>query len=189
MQLAGISVASFVGFGVQELLFKIVPDMCSPTQKAGLVCPNTRVFFNAGMLWLVFDVGLPPRSRADTHTLLRPLVNRGLIGPQRFYGVGAQYHYALYALLIGAIIPIPFWWWSRKRPTSILRYFSAPVLINGSLNIPPASGINYASFLVVGFIFRELVRMALGIATDHVSLEEYVLRNRAFAWWSKVRSD
>lgn len=45
--------ASFVAFGVKELLFDIVPDMCSPTQKAGLVCPNLHVFFSSGILWSV----------------------------------------------------------------------------------------------------------------------------------------
>jgi hypothetical protein len=80
---------------------------------------------------------------------------RGLIGPKRQFGTGETYHPQLYALLFGALIPIPFWLWQRKFPQSRLKYVNMPVLLNGPTWIPPATGINYSSWFVVGFIFRE----------------------------------
>lgn len=96
------------------------------------------------------------------------LCYRGLVGPQRLFSQGAQYSTMVYAALIGAILPIPLWLWVRRNPRSILRNLNLPVLINGPLGIPPANGVNYASWLVVGFVFQ------------------FYLRRRKFAWWSKV---
>jgi len=93
---------------------------------------------------------------------------RGLIGPVRLFAPGALYHNQVYAALIGAVIPVPLYLWVRNYPRSMLRNVNLPVVLNGSLNIPPASGINYASWLVVSFIFQ------------------FVIRRRHFAWWSKV---
>lgn len=36
-----------------------------------------------------------------------------------------------------------------------MRYINVPVLLNGASYIPPATGINYSSWFIVGFIFRE----------------------------------
>jgi hypothetical protein len=92
---------------------------------------------------------------------------RGLIGPTRQFGKGGLYHPQLYALIVGAFLPLPFWLWQRRYPGSWIRFVSTPILMNGVAAIPPATGINYSSFLVVGFIFQ------------------YVIRKRNFAWWSK----
>jgi hypothetical protein len=92
----------------------------------------------------------------------------GLIGPERLFSKGYLYHPQLYALIIGAIIPIPLWLWVRKWPRSIFRNVNVPVIINGGFSIPPATGINYSSFFIVGFIFQ------------------FWVRRRHFAWWSKV---
>lgn len=43
-------------------------------------------------------------------------------------------------------------------------------MFNGALSIPPASGVNYASWLSTGFVFQ------------------FWLRRKRFAWWSKVRA-
>lgn len=42
-------------------------------------------------------------------------------------------------------------------------------MFNGALSIPPASGVNYASWFTTGFVFQ------------------FWLRRKRFAWWSKVR--
>ena len=49
-----------------------------------------------------------------------------------------------------------------------MRNINLPVALFGVLWIPPATGVNYASFLVVGAIFQ------------------FYLRRMRFAWWSKV---
>ncbi len=82
-------------------------------------------------------------------------VYRGVIGPSRIFGQGAMYYYAVYAAVAGVFLPIPFWLLGKKYPKSIFPLVNMAVILNGSLNIPPATGINYASWLTVGFIFRE----------------------------------
>ena len=46
-----------------------------------------------------------------------------------------------------------------------MRWVSTPVILNGVSSIPPATGINYSSWFLVGFVF--------------------LIRKRNFAWWSK----
>ena len=43
-----------------------------------------------------------------------------------------------------------------QNPRSWVRNINFIVLLNGPTSIPAATGINYASFVLVGFIFREL---------------------------------
>lgn len=71
---------------------------------------------------------------------LRPPSYRGLIGPARQFGTGSIYHPHLYAIAIGAVLPIPFWLWQRRYPGSWIRYMSTPVILNGVSAIPPATG-------------------------------------------------
>lgn len=92
---------------------------------------------------------------------------RGLIGPSRQFGKGSIYHPQLYAIIVGAFLPIPFWLWQRRYPNSWIKWVSTPVILNGVANIPPATGINYSSWFAVGFIFQ------------------YWIRKKNFAWWSK----
>ena len=64
-------------------------------------------------------------------------------------------------------MPIPFWYWHRKYPNGWNKYISMPVLLNSVTFIPPATGINFSSPFLVGFIFQ------------------YLIRRKNFAWWSK----
>lgn len=70
-------------------------------------------------------------------------------------------------MVIGVFLPIPFWFWQRRYPTSWITYVSTPVILNGVSSIPPATGINYSSWFAVGFLFQ------------------YLIRKKNFAWWSK----
>lgn len=90
----------------------------------------------------------PPRSCVVVS------VNRGLVGPTRQFGPSGIYNYFMYAMLLGALAPIPFWLWQRRFPDTRLKFINLPVLLNGPTLAPPASGINYTSWIIVGFIFR-----------------------------------
>ncbi|KAJ1307232.1 hypothetical protein OPQ81_001346 [Rhizoctonia solani] len=142
VQMVATFMSAFVQVGVKQWMFHNVKNICTDDQPQKLVCPHNRVYFTASAVW-------------------------GLIGPTRTFGKGAIYNPQLYALVFGALIPIPFWLWQRKFPQSRLRYVNIPVLLNGPMWIPPATGINYSSWFVVGFIFQ------------------YVVRRRNFRWWSK----
>jgi hypothetical protein len=92
---------------------------------------------------------------------------RGLIGPSRQFGPGSIYHAQLYALIGGALLPLPFWFMQRWRPDSWAKFVSTPIVLLGVEYIPPATGINYSSWFAVGFVFQ------------------FIVRKRNFAWWSK----
>ena len=66
-------------------------------------------------------------------------------------------------MLVGAIAPIPFWLWQRRFPNTRLKFINLPVMLNGPTLAPPANGINYASWFIVGFIFRTLFYFILFI--------------------------
>ncbi|KAH7104202.1 OPT-domain-containing protein [Auriculariales sp. MPI-PUGE-AT-0066] len=135
-------VAGFVQVAVKTWMFENVADICSPTQPDNFTCPHNQVFLSASIIW-------------------------GVVGPARQFGKGTMYNPELFALLFGAILPVPFWLWQRKFPKSWVKLVSVPVILNGVNWIPPATGINYSSWFVVGTVFQ------------------YFFRRRHFAWWSK----
>ncbi|KAG8832747.1 hypothetical protein FRC17_000757 [Serendipita sp. 399] len=128
VQLIASCLSIFTQVAVKEWLFSVVPDMCSPTQKDKLTCPRHRVYFNASAIW-------------------------GLVGPSRMFGPGAQYNVFMWAFFAGALAPFPLWYYQRRYPNTRLKYVNLPVLLNGPQSAPPATGINYVSFFIVGFIF------------------------------------
>ncbi|KAG7091222.1 hypothetical protein E1B28_010273 [Marasmius oreades] len=142
VQLVSTILAAFVQVGIKTWIFNNVPDICHPDQKSSLTCPHNQVFFTASAVW-------------------------GLIGPTRQFGTGSPYHPHLYAIVIGAFLPVPFYFWQRRYPNSWVKYISTPVILNGVSAIPPAAGINYSSWFAIGFVFQ------------------YLVRKRSFAWWAK----
>lgn len=139
-------VGALVGVATQILvkgrLFSDVHDICEPNQPNFLSCPNTSMLYTASMVW-------------------------GLIGPARQFGRGSIYASLPYAAAIGAILPVLFWLWLKRHPTSWVRYVHIPVLLSGLMWIPSAGGINLSSWFLVGVIFQ------------------YWLRKTRFRWWAK----
>ncbi|TFY51053.1 hypothetical protein EVG20_g11190 [Dentipellis fragilis] len=142
VQLVATVLAAFLQVGVKMWIFSNVKDICDPDQKDQLVCPHNQVYFTASAIW-------------------------GLIGPSRQFGKGSIYRPELYAIAIGAVLPIPFWLYQRKYPQSWAKAISTPIFLNGVSYIPPATGINYSAWFAVGFVFQ------------------FLIRKRNFAWWSK----
>ncbi|KAF9228480.1 OPT superfamily oligopeptide transporter [Gyrodon lividus] len=142
VQAVGTLLASFVQLGVKQWMFDNVKDICSPDQPSYLTCPHNQVYFTASAVW-------------------------GLIGPTRQFGKGSLYQPELYAIIVGALLPLPFWLWQRRYPNSWVKFVSTPVVLNGVSYIPPAGGINYSAWFATGFVFQ------------------YLVRKRNFAWWSK----
>lgn len=130
-------IAAFVGSVVvtlvQDWMFANIVDICQPGQPQFFTCPSTTVFATASLIW-------------------------GGIGPQRIFSPGAMYNPILWFFFIGAVLPIPFYYLSRRFPLSYWRYVNIPVIFAGIGSMPPATGINYSSWLIVGFFFNWFMR-------------------------------
>lgn len=132
-QVVASTLAVFVCVGVQEWQFAHIEDFCMPTQKDGFVCNDISTFATAAIIW-------------------------GGIGPKRLFSPGGMYNWVLYFFLIGAILPIPFYILARRYPTRFYRYVNIPVCFAGLAQLPPATGINYSSWAMVGCLFQWFIR-------------------------------
>lgn len=136
VQMLATIVVAVTQVGVTRALEALVPDMCSPGQHALLTCPISSVVAEASIIW-------------------------GVIGPRRLFGAESTYQPLLYFLIVGAVLPIPFYFAAKRWPHRWYKLVNIPVLLNGANYIPPASGINYSSWFMVGFVFREWGRPIL----------------------------
>jgi hypothetical protein len=71
-------------------------------------------------------------------------------------------------LVAGVILPIPIWWLGRRYPKRFFRQIDLVVMLNGLTAIPPATGVNYASFLLAGFVFRKHVQTRLTAVANNL---------------------
>ena len=132
-QIFATVIGGTVQLGVQSWMFTNIPDMCSPTQKDGFICPSTEVFGTASIIW-------------------------GVIGPQRQFSHGQIYYGTVFFFLIGAIAPCVAYAVSLKWPNSFIKYVNFPVIFAGTGLIPPASAVNYVPWTIVAFIFNYVIR-------------------------------
>ncbi|KAH7881628.1 OPT oligopeptide transporter [Lentinula edodes] len=134
--------AATAQLGVQTWLFDHVSDICQSGQLDRFTCQNTEVFGVASII-------------------------ASAIGPNRMFSQGIRVLLALlFFFLIGALAPIISWLIDKKYPNSFFKYVN-PVIFNGTQLLPPATGINYVPWAIVGFIFQ------------------YLIRRRNFPWWTK----
>lgn len=92
--------------------FSNIDGICTKEQSSRFTCPNGRVFFNASVIW-------------------------GVIGPQRIFSGTGIYSSLQWFWLLGALLPIAFYFLARKFPKSSIRYLSAPIILGGTAYIPP----------------------------------------------------
>ena len=100
-------------------------------------------------------------------TDLRRAPSRGLIGPSRQFGKHSIYYPQVYAVIIGLFLPIPFWYYQKRWPNDWNKYLSVPIILNAITFVPPATGINYSSWILVAFVFQ------------------FWIRRRHLPWWTK----
>lgn len=136
---AWVSVAQI---GVMYWMFNNVEGLCTDDEPHRFVCPSANAFFTSSVVW-------------------------GLIGPQRLFGDKSLYSSIYWSVLIGAVLPLPFWLAARRWPKSWIKFVSVPVAVASLSYIPPGSGINYSAWFLVGFGFQ------------------YLVRRLNFRWWSK----
>ncbi|KZT65583.1 OPT oligopeptide transporter [Daedalea quercina L-15889] len=123
----------FVCVGIQIWQFANIPDFCQADQKDYFTCDDVTVFATASIIW-------------------------GGIGPQRLFSPGQLYSPMLWFFLVGALSPIPFYILARRYPHSMWRYVNMPIFFAGLGQMPPASGINYSAWVMVGAFFQWFMR-------------------------------
>lgn len=84
------------------------------------------------------------------------------------FGKGSIYSPLLYGLLIGAVLPIPFWLLMRKFPhVKWLKHIHFPIMLSATAYMPPTPPGNYPSWFLVGFLFN------------------FILIRHARSWWKR----
>ncbi|KAL2822901.1 OPT oligopeptide transporter protein-domain-containing protein [Aspergillus granulosus] len=144
VQITGILVGTLSSLGVLNWAFSNIPHICTSKAPNGFTCPYSSTHFNTSLIW-------------------------GAIGPRRYFTEN-NYSALLYFFLIGAILPIPVYILSRRAKPgkkNIWRYVHIPLFIGGLNYLPPATGMNYGSWVIVALMFG------------------WVVRRRNGAWWTK----
>ncbi|KAK3022785.1 hypothetical protein RJ639_046887 [Escallonia herrerae] len=130
--------AQVVGTLVSVLVYQLtawwlmgtIPDLCSPNLPADSLwtCPMDTVFYDASVIW-------------------------GLVGPRRIFGNLGVYTNVSWFFLGGAIGPLLVYLAHRAFPKkNWIQLIHLPVLLGATANMPPASAVNYTSWLVVAFV-------------------------------------
>ncbi|XP_031119710.1 oligopeptide transporter 4-like [Ipomoea triloba] len=143
-------------------------------------CPGHRVFFDASVIW-------------------------GLVGPKRIFGSLGNYSSLNWFFLGGILGPFFVWLLQKAFPSqSWITLINLPVLLGATSGIPPASALNYNSWIMVGTIFNFFVfryrkkwwqrynyilsaALDAGVAFMAVFLYFTVgLENKNVSWWGTI---
>ncbi|KAF8932292.1 hypothetical protein BGZ58_007128 [Dissophora ornata] len=144
VQLVSSVIGCIINLATATWLINTRPNICTP-EGYPFTCRSTRTFYSASVIW-------------------------GAIGPARVFGSKdeALYSPVQWGFLIGAILPLLFWFLSRRFPKVMwLKLVHWPVLLAATSNMPPALPYFYSNSLFVGFIFA------------------YWMRRYQYGWWSR----
>ncbi|KAK4868474.1 hypothetical protein LT330_007196 [Penicillium expansum] len=142
VQCVGMLIGTLSSLGVLNWALNHITGICTTTAVNGFSCPYSRTHFNTSLIW-------------------------GAVGPRRYFSNQIGYSALLYFFIIGAILPIPVYYMTRRYPNSLWRRIHVPLFLGGLNYLPPATGMNYGSWAAVGLTFGWLVR------------------KRLHGWWSK----
>ncbi|KAF8379767.1 hypothetical protein HHK36_029216 [Tetracentron sinense] len=130
-QVVGTVIAVFVYLGTGWWLMETIPNLCDTNvlpPNSPWTCPMDRVFFDASVIW-------------------------GLIGPRRFFGNLGIYAAVNWFFLGGAITPFLVWLAHKAFPDQKwIRLIHMPVLLGATSMMPPATAVNFTSWIIVGFL-------------------------------------
>ncbi|CAL3971620.1 unnamed protein product [Diplocarpon coronariae] len=83
----------------------------------------------------------PARTAAHSSHIVsstaQSCITIGVIGPKRMFGPDSTYRAIQFYLLLGALLPMPFYFLGRFFPRSPLRVLSAPVMLGAMAWLPP----------------------------------------------------
>ncbi|XP_009368318.2 oligopeptide transporter 4 [Pyrus x bretschneideri] len=179
VQFIGTILAGTVNLAVAHWLLNSIKNMCvdDPHSDSPWTCPNDRVFFDASVIW-------------------------GLAGPKRIFGSLGNYGAMNWFFLGGAVGPVIVWVLHKAYPKQHwIRLINLPVLLGATGLMPPATALNYNSWIIVGTIFNFFVfryrknwwqrynyilsaAMDAGVAFMAVLLYLSVgMENKSLTWW------
>ncbi|TYJ08068.1 hypothetical protein E1A91_A11G049400v1 [Gossypium mustelinum] len=129
-QVGGTIIAALAHLATAWWLMDTVPDICDremlPTDSPW-TCPGDHVFYDASVIW-------------------------GLIGPRRIFGDLGYYSAINWFFLVGAIAPVLVWLASKAFPNKPwIKLITMPVLFGATVNMPPATAVNYTSWVLIAF--------------------------------------
>lgn len=114
-------------------LLTTIPNICQDTllpPDSPWTCPGDRVFYDASVIW-------------------------GLLGPRIIFGSMGRYSAINWFFLGGALAPVLVWLAHRAFPKQRwIRLINLPVLLGATATMPPATTLNFNSWLLVGTIFN-----------------------------------
>ncbi|KAH0368904.1 OPT superfamily oligopeptide transporter, partial [Aureobasidium melanogenum] len=142
VQTVGIGTSVLTQVGVLRWALNHISQVCQVDAPDGFSCPYSRTHFNTSLIW-------------------------GAVGPKIFFSSDSLYRPLLWFFLIGAVMPVPVYLLKRQYPNRLWRYCHIPLFLGGLNYLPPATGTNYGSWVIVGLIFGLLIK------------------KRAFDWWQK----
>nr|DAD36184.1 TPA_asm: hypothetical protein HUJ06_006824 [Nelumbo nucifera] len=135
-QVVGTLIAGLVYLGTAWWLMATIPDICDTSllpPNSPWTCPSDHVFYDASVIW-------------------------GLIGPRRIFGELGTYKAINWFFLAGAISPLLVWFAHKVFPQhKWIGLINMPVLIGATSSMPPATAVNYSSWIIVGFLSGFLV--------------------------------
>lgn len=131
-------IGALVQVGILIFMLDNIDGICTTDQKDHFTCPQGTTNFAASVIW-------------------------GLVGPKRLISIGKIYSGFLHFFWIGAVLTIIVWALQKKFPKNkILRGINVVVFFGALGNYPPATGLNYTSAFVVGFIFNYWIKKRWG---------------------------
>lgn len=172
-------IAGTVNMSVAWWLLHSIEGICHPGKfsNSPWTCPNDHVFFDASVIW-------------------------GLVSPKRIFGSEGNYTALNWFFLAGLLGPVVVWGFHKAFPKhSWIPLINLPVLLGATANMPPATALNYNSWIFVGTIFNFFVfryrkkwwqrynyilsaALDAGVAFMAVLLYFIVgLENRNISWW------
>ncbi|KAF3440306.1 hypothetical protein FNV43_RR18590 [Rhamnella rubrinervis] len=129
-QVVGTFMSAIVHLGTAWWLMDTVPDLCDRSllpPDSPWTCPSDHVFYDASVIW-------------------------GLIGPRRIFGDLGHYSSINWFFLGGAIAPLVVWLAQKAFPNKKwIGLIHMPVIFGATMNMPPATAVNYTSWVLIGF--------------------------------------
>lgn len=130
-QVVGTILSVFIYTITAWWLMGRIPDLCDTTKlppDSPWTCPMDNVFFDASVIW-------------------------GLLGPRRIFGDLGEYAKVNLFFLGGAIAPLLVWFAHKSFPRQRwITLIHMPVMLGATSIMPPATAVNYTSWILVGFL-------------------------------------